>query len=196
MKFIAVVLVVCFLSVFASAWEWPWKMWDNSLKKDLPIVDHLELDRFAGPWYEIVRLEYNGEKGCICSQQNVLRLKDSLLFNNTCHQQNENGKLIISPAPLVILDKSNAKFRANDNTEIWVIDVADDYSWNMQARPDRKHLWINSRNPTLDEKVIRKLLEKARELGFPMENLVRDKQVCGSNFRMEILEGNEKIPEL
>ena len=189
MKYIAFVLVICSLAAFASAWEWPWKLWDNSIKKDLPVVDHLDLVRFSGPWYEIVRLKHGGEEGCICSQQDFEILEDQVLLNNTCHEKNEDGELIISPAILVILDKSNAKFRANDNTEIWVIDVADDYSWNMQARPDKKHLWINSRKPTLDEKVLRKLLDKSKKLGFSMEKLVHDKQSCGSNFGLEVLEG-------
>ena len=195
MKFFAL-LVVCLFVTLTSAWEWPWKLWNSSTKKDLPIVDYLEIERFVGPWYEITRLEYEGEKGCVCSQQYVTKLDDQLLLNNTCYQHSEDGKMIISPVPLVILDKSNAKFRAGNNTEIWVIDVAEDYSWNMQAKPDMIHLWINSRNSTLDEKVLRKLLDKAKELGFPIEKLVHAKQVCGSNFEEKLLEKNATNVEL
>ena len=49
----------------------------------------------------------------------------------------------------------------------------ENYAWSMVAGPDRSYLWILSRSPEMDAEVYAGLLEKAREAGFPVEELVR-----------------------
>ena len=46
------------------------------------------------------------------------------------------------------------------------------YAYALVAGPSRDYLWILSRAPTLPEETLDRLVERARTLGFPVEELV------------------------
>ena len=54
----------------------------------------------------------------------------------------------------------------------WVIAVDPEYRWAMVGGPDRDHLWILSREPTLAPDRYSALVEQARGLGYPVDQLV------------------------
>jgi len=43
----------------------------------------------------------------------------------------------------------------------------------MVGTPDRRYLWILSRTPQLEEATYRRLVERARELGYPVSDLIK-----------------------
>jgi apolipoprotein D and lipocalin family protein len=57
----------------------------------------------------------------------------------------------------------------------WIIALDDDYQHAMVGTPDRRFLWILSRDPCLDPEVFRDLTARARCLGFDVDRLV----TCG-----------------
>ena len=54
----------------------------------------------------------------------------------------------------------------------WVIAVDPEYRWAMVGGPDRDHLWILSRESTLAPDRYSALVEQARGLGYPVDQLV------------------------
>ena len=48
----------------------------------------------------------------------------------------------------------------------------DDYQYAMIAGPNRNYLWILARSPDLDENVVSSLVDKARDLKFPIDELI------------------------
>ena len=52
------------------------------------------------------------------------------------------------------------------------------YQYSLVSGPDRDYLWILSRTPTLPDKVMRQLLDKARDEGFPVDELIYVKQTA------------------
>ncbi|MFO7649191.1 lipocalin family protein, partial [Halomonas campaniensis] len=57
-----------------------------------------------------------------------------------------------------------------------VLALDDDYRWSLVAGPDRRYLWILARTPTLDEATYRDLVERARRMAFPVEELIEVEQ--------------------
>jgi apolipoprotein D and lipocalin family protein len=53
----------------------------------------------------------------------------------------------------------------------------------LVGTPDRQYLWILSRSPQLDRETYQRLVEKGRDLGFPVEQLIRDQR--GGSFSSE-----------
>jgi apolipoprotein D and lipocalin family protein len=46
------------------------------------------------------------------------------------------------------------------------------YNYAMICGPDTSYLWILSRQPTLEQKTLNKLIEKARQAGFDTSALI------------------------
>ena len=55
--------------------------------------------------------------------------------------------------------------------DYWVIDLADDYSYMVVGNPDHKFLFIMSRKPSMDKKLHGELVEKCKEMGYPVDEL-------------------------
>ena len=48
----------------------------------------------------------------------------------------------------------------------------ENYQYALVAGPDRSYLWILARSPDLSETVVQSLVEKARRLDFPVDELI------------------------
>jgi apolipoprotein D and lipocalin family protein len=48
----------------------------------------------------------------------------------------------------------------------------ENYQYALVAGPDRSYLWILARSPGLSETVVQSLVEKARRLDFPVDELI------------------------
>ncbi len=150
---------------------------------ELPTVAALDLQRYAGKWYEIARLPMWFERHCIndVSATYTLQADQTVGVLNTCrtskgvisaqgiavvpHLQYP-GQLLVRFAPAWL---SFLPFVWGD---YWVIDLAPDYSWALVGTPSRKYLWILSRTPTLEAATTTYLKDKSRSLGFDAENMI------------------------
>jgi apolipoprotein D and lipocalin family protein len=48
----------------------------------------------------------------------------------------------------------------------------ENYEYALVAGPDRSYLWILARSPDLAETIVQSLVEKARSLEFPVDELI------------------------
>jgi apolipoprotein D and lipocalin family protein len=75
------------------------------------------------------------------------------------------------------LDETNAKLEFQYmwpfTTLNYVVDLGKKYEFVLIGHPNRKKLWILSRDPVLDEKVFRRLVEEANNLEFPVDKLIK-----------------------
>jgi apolipoprotein D and lipocalin family protein len=62
----------------------------------------------------------------------------------------------------------------------WILDLDPDYRTSMVGTPDRRYLWILSRSPHLDESTYQHLVERARQLGFAVSDLIRTQRPSSS----------------
>jgi hypothetical protein len=53
-----------------------------------------------------------------------------------------------------------------------VIEVDPDYQWAVIGGPGRNHLWILSRQPTMDPALLQTLTEHSRQRGYPVDRLM------------------------
>ena len=54
-----------------------------------------------------------------------------------------------------------------------VFELDDDYTHAVVSGPSRKFLWILARSPELPESTYLELVDKARELNFPVDDLIK-----------------------
>jgi apolipoprotein D and lipocalin family protein len=149
----------------------------------LPTVAALDLQRYAGKWYEIARLPMWFERRCLgdVSATYTLQPDQTVGVLNACRtaegmisaqgvavvpDSQHPGQLRVRFAPAWL---SFLPFVWGD---YWVIDLAPDYSWVLVGAPSRKYLWILARTPVLDAATTASLKDKGRSLGFAVENMI------------------------
>lgn len=149
----------------------------------LPVVGHVDLERYAGTWYEIAKLPNRFQKKCARDTQAhyVLLPNGEVAVTNSCttHAGKRTAAKGIAwaPAPaapaklkvsFVPLLKHLHLFGGN----YWILKLASDYSWVLVGSPDRKYLWILSRGKTLAPEIQAMLRSYAEGYGFAVEQLV------------------------
>src|SRR5262245_16398361 len=98
-------------------------------------VRSIEIDRYAGLWYEVARFPNNFEENCEGVTAEYRKRADGRIdVINTCREGAPNGPARVAEGVARIADtETNAKLKVRFGFPIdgdyWVLDRADDYSW-------------------------------------------------------------------
>ena len=157
-------------------------------KGDLSTVASVDLSRYVGTWYEITRLPMWFQRHCVDSKAIYSSRPDGLVgVHNEC--VTESGGVEQADGVATVVDpKTNARLMvAFDNWfarlfgsyregNYWILDLDSEYRTAMVGTPDRRYLWILSRTPQLDDSTYQRLVERARQLGYPVSDLIKAKR--------------------
>jgi len=147
-------------------------------------VAGVDLERYAGRWYEISRLPNRFQKGCAgnVTAEYLVRDDGRIDVINRCSTTGGEEKRAAGVARIV--DKTTrAKLKVRFAPAVlsflpmvwgdyWIIDLAPDYSYAVVGEPSRKYLWVLSREPALDEATYRGILERIEAQGYDPKDLV------------------------
>ena len=56
--------------------------------------------------------------------------------------------------------------------DYWILDLDKDYKYAIIGTPTKEYLWILSREKTISDEVLNKLLEKISNMGFDKSKLI------------------------
>jgi apolipoprotein D and lipocalin family protein len=92
-----------------------------------------------------------------------------------------NGPVKKATATARPIDATNAKLKVQFfwpfEGNYWILDLDQaDYQYALVGEPSRKSLWLLSRQPQLAPEVRSRLINRARDLGFPVEKLISTPQ--------------------
>jgi apolipoprotein D and lipocalin family protein len=74
----------------------------------------------------------------------------------------------------VVFDNWFARlFGSSREGNYWILDLDPEYRTAMVGTPDRRYLWILSRTPQLKDSIYQRLVERARQLGYPVSDLIK-----------------------
>ncbi len=148
----------------------------------LAVVESVDLQRYLGKWYEIASYPAWFQRGCTGSTAEYTLLPDGRIrVVNRCFKKRLDGSLKESKGKAEVVDnQTNAKLKVwffwPFKGDYWIIDLASDYSWAVVGTPSRKYLWILSRTPALDQKVIEDILSRLPAKGYDPSRLQRTLQ--------------------
>jgi len=150
----------------------------TSAPEGVTAVSGFQLDRYLGTWFEIARLDHRFERG----------LRDV----TADYSLNDNGSVkvvnrgtVISSGKVkdatgkasFVKSESEAHLKVSFFGPFYgayiVFELADDYSHAVVSGPSRKFLWILARSPDLPDSTYQELVEKARKLSFPVDDLIK-----------------------
>ena len=143
-------------------------------------VASVDLERYAGKWFEIARYPNRFEENCVGVTAEYIRQPDEITVINTCRE----GRLDAEPRTAkgfakVVEGSNNSKlkvqfaprfipFAAGD---YWILHLEDDYSAALVGAPSGKYLWILAREPQLEEAILTRIKAKAEALGYDSSKL-------------------------
>ncbi|HEX8337437.1 MAG TPA: lipocalin family protein [Pyrinomonadaceae bacterium] len=179
-KFAAVGLLLLFAAVLAKA--------GRKEEEPLRVVPSVDLPRYAGLWYEVARLPNRFEEKCAgdVSADYTLRADGRLKVVNRCRRGDGEMAEVVGEAKPADKNGPNSRLKVRFAPAflsflpaVWgdyqIIGLAPDYTHAVVGSPDRKYLWVLSRNPLMDEAAYLRLLEAARSQGFDVGRIIRTK---------------------
>lgn len=144
---------------------------------ELPVVQHVDVERYMGTWYEIASFPQSFQEGCTTTTATYkLRDDGQLDVINRCNKDGLDGKENVAEGRARIVDpKTNAKLEVSFFRpfwgDYWIIDLADDYSYAVVGHPGRDYLWILSRTPQIDPTIYDGIIERLKANGYEVERL-------------------------
>ena len=147
----------------------------------MQVVPSVDLARYAGKWYEIARLPNRFQRNCASDTMATytLRPDGKIAVVNQCRTSDGRLKSAKGTAHTASRKEPNTKLKVTFfwpfYGNYWIMDLDPEYRWAVVGEPDRKYLWILSREPKLDEKLYGQILERAKNQGYDLGPLLKTK---------------------
>jgi apolipoprotein D and lipocalin family protein len=154
----------------------------------LRVADAVDLNRYAGKWYEVARFPNKFQNKCsgdVVAQYTV-RPDARIDVVNQC--RNADGRVIAARGIA-------RKGRAGNNAvlqvrfapailsflpavwgDYWILALGPDYTWSVVGTPSREFLWILSRTPSMSDASYAQAIEIVKGNNFDAGRLVRTPQ--------------------
>lgn len=158
-------------------------------KKEKPTtVQSVDLNKYAGLWYEIARYPNKFQDQCLSdvTAEYVIEKDGDITVINKCKKadgtfdeakgdarikdKRTNAKLEVRFAPKLL------SFIPNVWGDYWILDVGRDYDYALVGSPDRKYLWVLSRTKQLDQAKYDNMMQIAKDEGYNPDKLVKTEQ--------------------
>lgn len=151
--------------------------------QELKAVDSVDLNKYAGKWYEIAKYPVSFEKGCSCiTAEYTLSKNGYVTVTNSCKK--ESKIKTISGKVFVVKGSNNAKLKVMFfwpfKADYWIIALDKNYEWAVVSGPSRKYLWILSRTPVMDNDIFIQIVAEIQNKGFDMKKLEMSRQDCNN----------------
>lgn len=156
-------------------------------------VDQVDLERYAGRWYEIARYPNRFQKRCTgnVAVYYATRPDGRIDVRNTCEtakgpiEAKGIARKASEDGPPSVLEVRFApaflSFIPQVWGDYWILDLAADYSTAVVGTPDHEYLWLLSRTPQVDQPTYARMVQAARSQGFNEGRLVRTPQTGGGS---------------
>ncbi|MDN5780891.1 MAG: lipocalin family protein [Luteimonas sp.] len=155
----------------------------NTANSEPVTVASVDLPRYLGTWFEIARLPMRHEPEDFTDITADYALQDSGKVRVRNRALDGKGELQESIGEAGAVDDSNSKLEVTflpeglrwipfTKGDYWILKLDPEYTTALVGSPDRKYLWLLSRQPMLDESTKQDFLAHARQQGFDLADLI------------------------
>jgi apolipoprotein D and lipocalin family protein len=145
----------------------------------IPPVPELDLDRYQGLWYEIMRLPNRFEEGLENITATYTLQKDGeIKVINRGYDTEESewseadGRAWLPDPAQPGLLKVSFFWIFSSDYKVIALDQ-ENYRYAMVTSSSKEYLWILSRTKEMDDKVLTELIDIAKSYGFAVEQLIK-----------------------
>lgn len=152
--------------------------------QSLETVKVLEINKYAGTWFEIARLPNRFEKDleCVTATYELMENGKIKVINRGISVKDHSKKKEITGKAWIPDDEFPGRLKVQFfwpfSGNYWVIELDTNYRFALVGDPSRKYLWILSKDKQLDKTIYQKMINTAKETGFKTEHLLLVNQDC------------------
>jgi len=158
-----------------------------SSQADLATQKDVDLNKYMGTWYEQARLPNSFQRECVGDVQAnyVMEADKSITVTNRCQAADGEvkeavgqGRLSssVDPTDPAILEVRFApkwlSWFPMVWGDYWIMKLEGDYQYSLVGTPDRKYLWVLSREKQADSATVNDLLDYAASQGFAVQKVI------------------------
>lgn len=147
-------------------------------------VGSVELEKYAGLWYDIASFPMRFQKGCHCTTaEYTLNPKGYVKVENSCRKNGYDGKKSgIKGKAYAVEGSKNTKLKVQFfwpfKGDYWIVRLEKDYKWAVVSAPGKDYLWILSRTPKMDDTLFDEIIDDLKNDGYDVDRLVKVPQEC------------------
>jgi lipocalin len=146
-------------------------------------VSSVDLDRYAGEWFEIARFPNRFQRQCLGDVRATYARRPDGRIDVVNRCRTDEGETEARGVARIVDERTFAKLKVRFAPgwlswlpmvwgDYWILGLAPDYSWAVVGDPNRDYLWILARTPHPDEASIAAARAAARDNGFDITRLV------------------------
>jgi apolipoprotein D and lipocalin family protein len=151
-------------------------------------VDSVDLNEYAGTWYEIGRLPMYFQRKCAGDvTANYTQKTDGsgIIVTNKCMA--EDGSGIVAEGLAKPVDDSGSKLKVTflpkwirwipvGRADYWVLARDADYKTALVGTPDKEYLWLLARSPNISQETYAKYRQIAQQQGYDLKEFTLTSQ--------------------
>ena len=144
-------------------------------------VDSVDLDKYAGTWYEIGRLPMYFQRNCASDvTANYTEKTDGsgIIVTNKC--LDKDGSQIVAEGLAKPADATGSKLKVTflptwirwlpiGRADYWVLARDTDYQTALVGTPDKDYLWLLARSPNVTQQTYAKYRQIAQDQGYNLK---------------------------
>ena len=144
----------------------------------LDTVDTVDLDRYMGTWYEIMRLPNSFQSDCWNSTAEYEIIdSETVRVINRCREDSVRGEeSSVTGKAWVVEGSNNSKLKVSFfwpfKGDYWILELDENYQWVAVGAPSREYLWIMARQPRWDAVPLEDLKRRLAAKGFDVSKLI------------------------
>ncbi len=150
----------------------------TGIPENIGAIQNFQLNRYLGTWYEVARLDHSFERGLdnITATYTLAENGRVKVINKGRNQHSREWSQAVGKA-YVVGKNGEGRLKVSffgpfyGAYNIIALDQQN-YSYSLVTGPDRSYLWILSRTPSLPEKTLDFLIDKANKLGYETDQLI------------------------
>ena len=140
-------------------------------------VAKVDLTRYLGTWHEIARYPMYFQKQCVgdVTANYSLMENGKLKVLNRC--RTKSGEFDEAEGRASVVENSNnARLKVSFfwpfKADYWVIGLDPEYRWAVVGNPNRKYLWLLSRNKNISSEDLAAAKASAVAQGYDLQQLI------------------------
>jgi len=143
---------------------------NNTSAPAVQSVARVDLQRYAGTWYEIASYPMVFQRQCVGDTTANYALRDDgdVTVTNRCRTESSFAE--VTGKAWAVEGGGNAQLKVSFfwpfRSDYWVIGLDPDYRWAVVGNPNRQYLWILSRTPKLAQAELDAALAAAKAQGY------------------------------
>lgn len=148
-------------------------------QQDPTVVNEVDLNKYAGKWYEIARYPTFFQRNCVYSTaEYAVASPDSISVHNVCHKENRETSDIKGTAKIVdsaVPAKLKVVFNIFARGDYWIIGLDPNYQWAVVSGPRKESLFVLARTAPMEPQLLSSIISDLKKRGFDTEKIVYDR---------------------